>query len=534
MKGPSWSSKNMGKQSKKGEKGKKSNLIREDKIEQRVAIPDRYEFRRLCIFHGVYPREIPNEKASPFAAFHKKDLTMLNTSPMADYIRAHAAWLKHHQRKVNRQEVDGRPEPKAPYAELIRSRYPTFKDAVKDLDDALTTVALFAQMKGGDLIPSERIMKCRKLLTEFHYYVAQTKSLNYGFISVRGFHFEATLEGEKVLWLVPHEFPIPKDDTVDYKVLLDFLELYEHLIGFVNARLFIQIGMKYPPVYDQKKWNDGLYFDAIKDTREQEEVIDAVAPPVENVDETTDKLKQALAAASVEAKENETEYTGERPLFGDLVFTISHEVPRNAVAFVIKSLGGRIIWDEESSDPKITHTIMDRPEIENRFLNRKYVQPQWVFDCLNKKQILDAGLYQPGAELPPHLSPFDKENIVIEGIGNDDREVVAGDDESDQEIDEEIHRIAMEADYAEGITSEITGSTESGSKVDTQQMKEELKKKKKEERERLAAGQLSSKKMRLYKNMKSREEAKKNPKKDEDGLVVLEEEEEEPEEEKKE
>ncbi|KAH0793316.1 Pescadillo N-terminus family protein [Histomonas meleagridis] len=495
----------MGKITRKGTKGRKANLVRQDKIEERVSLPNRIEFRRLAILHGVYPKEIPKETNSPFAAFHKKDLTMINNSPMAWYIREHTAWVNKFQKKLNRKELFKAPEPKAPYAEIIRSRYPTFADALHDLDDALTTVALFAQLTGTQLIPSEKINDCIKLITEFHYYVARTNSLNYGFISVRGFHFEATIEGEKILWLIPHEFPIPPDAEVDYKVLLDFLELYEQLLRFVNIRLFIQIGMKYPPIFDQEKWNEGLYFDAIKDTRQQEEpVIDAAPAPVED-NGTTDKLKEALASASNQVVEEIPEEG--QLLFSKFVFTISHEVPRNAISFVIESLGGRIIWDEESDDPSITHTIMDRPEIETRYLNRKYVQPQWVFDCLNKKQILDVGLYQPGAELPPHLSPFDRENIVVEGLANDEKEMEADGDESGDEIDEEIRRIAMEADYAEGIASEL--GTETGmEKPELMQLKEEMKRKKKEEQERMAAGQLQGRKMYIYKKLKHQERQK--------------------------
>ena len=274
--------------------------------------------------------------------------------------------------------------------------------------------------------------------------------------------------------------------------------------------------MKYPPIYDEQKWNEGLYFDSIKDTRKQEEpIIDAAPAPVED-NGTTDKLKQALATASTEATTDDNIIEGNQQLFSKLVFTISHEVPRNAVSFVIEALGGKVIWDEESDDPSITHTILDRPEIENRFLNRKYVQPQWVFDCLNKKQILDVGLYQPGAELPPHLSPFDRENEVVEGIGNDEREMEAGGDESGDEIDEEIRRIAMEADYAEGIAAEM--GTETGAqKPELKQLKEDMKRKKKEELERMAAGQLQGRKMYIYKRLKYKENQKNkklNPEED--------------------
>lgn len=44
-----------------------------------------------------------------------------------------------------------------------------------------------------------------------------------------------------------------------------------------------------------------------------------------------------------------------------------------------------------------------------QFIDRYYIQPQWIFDCVNFRRLLPVEDYFVGADLPPHISPFANE-----------------------------------------------------------------------------------------------------------------------------
>lgn len=60
----------------------------------------------------------------------------------------------------------------------------------------------------------------------------------------------------------------------------------------------------------------------------------------------------------------------------------------------------------DETDESITHQIVDRPSVEKQYISRYYIQPQWVFDCVNTRELLPVHKYFIGEVLPPHLSPF--------------------------------------------------------------------------------------------------------------------------------
>ena len=129
-------------------------------------------------------------------------------------------------------------------------------------------------------------------------------------------------------------------------------------------------------------------------------------------------------------------------LFAPFTFFLSRETPRQPLEFILRAFGcKRIGWDNvlgdgaftnNEADPTITHQVVDRPPVANhtqethisespsdpaskrivkaghRVPGRTYIQPQWVWDCINQAKLLRPDLYAPGATLPPHLSPWVK------------------------------------------------------------------------------------------------------------------------------
>merc|ERR1719312_2305425 len=103
-------------------------------------------------------------------------------------------------------------------------------------------------------------------------------------------------------------------------------------------------------------------------------------------------------------------------LFKGLKFFLGREVPREPLVFMIRAVGGEVSWDSSvgvgatfsQSDAGITHQVMDRDAktAGDLVLGRFYIQPQWIFDSINRREKCREKDYALGETLPPHLSPF--------------------------------------------------------------------------------------------------------------------------------
>lgn len=281
--------------------------------------------------------------------------------------------------------------------------------------------------------------------------------------------------------------------------MLTFLELYQTLLSFVFFKLYTDASLVYPPPLDAKKDEGGagvgafslqetkrVEVPAIKKVKEVEvdgkrvsgkdvrDTIKSISAGIsddadiemrDTVD-TTDDAEEEFVAHPSHSNPNEAAtlptlkalsslpQSKTPQLFSPYTFWLSRETSRPIFEFLVRSFGGKIGWPATSGsgspfdedDESITHVIIDRPAVakpnetdeeRERKRRRKYIQPQWIVDCINAGRVLLEEPYTQGKTLPPHLSPFEDRADAYDptlGPAADDAEM---DEEEDEEVDEE-------------------------------------------------------------------------------------------------
>nr|AGG84230.1 pescadillo [Nicotiana benthamiana] len=403
-------------------------------------------FRKLCILKGIFPREPKKKvKGNHHTYYHTKDILFLKHEPLLEKFREMRAYEKKIKKAVSKKNRDLAErlltrKPTYTLDMLIRERSPKFIDALRDLDDCLSMVHLFAALPAveREKIPVNRVHNCRRLSHEWQAYVSRIHKLRKTFISVKGIYYQAEIDGQKITWLTPHALQQVLPADVDYNIMLTFLEFYETLLAFVNFKLYHSINVKYPPILDSRLealaadlYALSRFFDSRASMTESKATSTSESDGSKDLGEGTNydeselrlaQLQQQLPSNepgalmhlvqnAAESDEDDSETRKCKALLKDVKFFLSREVPRESLLFVIPAFGGIVSWDGEGApfketDQSITHQIVDRPTQGHKFLSREYVQPQWIYDCINARILLPVDEYVVGRIPPPHLSPF--------------------------------------------------------------------------------------------------------------------------------
>ncbi|XP_041095973.1 pescadillo homolog [Polyodon spathula] len=425
-----------GVEKKKYERGAATNYITRNKARKKLQL-SLADFRRLCILKGIYPHEPKHKKVvnkgstAPRTFYLLKDIRFLLHEPIVNKFREYKVFVRKLRKAYGKAEWtavqrlrDNKPSYKLDH--IIKERYPTFIDALRDLDDTLSMCFLFSTFARTGKCHVQTIQLCRRLTVEWMNYIITSRCLQKVFLSIKGIYYQADVLGQLITWLVPYQFAHNHPTDVDYRVMATFTEFYTTLLGFVNFRLYQTLNLAYPPKLDSKDEaelraeNDEAY---AMDSESYLEKLSALSASLARVVSSSEEEEVELDQFPVEGEDVEQlearqkeqlQTEAHKKIFEGLKFFLNREVPREPLAFIIRCFGGLVSWDKsvciggtfDVTDETITHQIVDRPSLDKQYINRYYVQPQWVFDCVNASLRLPVEDYFAGVTLPPHLSPF--------------------------------------------------------------------------------------------------------------------------------
>jgi len=460
----------MGNRKKKYEAGEASNFMTRKRALKKLQLTLK-DFRRLCILKGVFPREPRNRKRAQkgnvskvSTLYYEKDIRFLLHEPIVNKFRDFKVFLrklKKAQEKKNWDTVERLRENKPRYNldTIVKERYPTFIDAVRDLEDCLCLSFLYSTFPKTQKTPVEMVSLCKRLTTEFLHYVIEARALRKVFCSIKGYYFQAEIKGQTVTWIVPHSFGFAQPASVDMRLMSIFVEFYTTVLGFVNFRLFNSLNLHYPPTLASSTDTAAEQEDRVM-ALNQALARTLVEPDAVELDKIeVEEGGEAMEAARVEAEARERQ----GKLFQGLRFFLGREVPREPLVFMVRAVGGEVSWDATvapgatyaANDPTITHQIVDRPSVADQVLGRFYVQPQWVFDSINRRERCSEAEYALGETLPPHLSPFIAERRVGDYVPPEQKKLEEGvKDDGEQEEEEEEENGEEEESDGEEVDSD--------------------------------------------------------------------------------
>jgi len=430
-------------------------------------------------------------------------------------------WLKKRKKYIGRGAHDKlknleKNRVKITFSHLVRERYPDFEDAIRNLNDPLSMVNLFALVKAKKVSATSKPKQVRRfiqLAKEFHYYIVQTRALRKAFVSIKGIYYEAVIKGQSVLWLVPHKFVQFTPRDVDYRVMGTFLQFYETMLKFVNYKLYITENLMYPPkfVVGEKSLqvaNKPKAKKAEAEAKKEPKKAEAEKEPkkIENLEKIIEKAdstgKSEGEEIDVEVEAPKKFFDKRCTLFKGLVFLLNRETPQEALEFVVTAMGGNCVWQQATRTtgvPKtVTHQVIDRNPPKGEPPVWEMIQPQWVFDCLNVGVRIPVGPYAPGKICPPHLSPFQSEDSAYEPkqaavlrewakMGGAELEELEQAAEIEEKVEEGVPEIDGQevvdaADDEEGLKVKGKGEDEEDKDEDKEQDKgEQVKKRKRED-----------------------------------------------------
>ncbi|KAL0612441.1 Pescadillo-like protein [Plecturocebus cupreus] len=144
---------------------------------------------------------------------------------------------------------------------------------------------------------------------------------------------------------------------MDYRPMATFTKFYTTLLHFVNFRLYQSLNLHYPPKLEgqaqaEVKASEGTYALDSESSMEKLAALSAslahmAVPAIEEEAKVDEFPTDGEMSAQEEDSRKELEVQEKHTKLSEgLEFFLNREVPREALAFIIRSFGGEVSWDK--------------------------------------------------------------------------------------------------------------------------------------------------------------------------------------------
>lgn len=262
--------------------------------------------------------------------------------------------------------------------DLVKSKYSCFGDSLSDLFNSLRNL-YFIQALGITKSTDGEQLEYETALQIWEEFVLKNGLIEKSFMDKKGIFFSFNIEKIRILWSIPY----PAHDFSD---IIEEKKDIEKIIKTSGIR-FVD--------FDSSSSDDEISEDKIIDHNDSSKLDTSLLIYSSNLQATHVKL----CVHKLNLIYGEMGLAIKNHIFENKKFNISVKSICKHLEFILKSQNA-IISSVEDADIIITETV------DTIYDDKIYVQPQFIFDSINKNVILDHKLYSPGKKLPVHISPF--------------------------------------------------------------------------------------------------------------------------------
>lgn len=341
-------------------------------------------FDRLCVLNGIYP-VVSDSKHSYDVQdgwyykiddvkklYYSNGYNVLNQNFKKELKRA--KFIK----GENVERVNRIVDEEMNFVEIVKSKFPSFGSSLEDLGNSIKNLYLIKVLD----IDNDK-WDAKKYLTSFENFLIDRGLISAAFLSKKGMYFSFNCEKIIIMWFVPYpgynlaDFVEEKQDIPEKRknIDLDFMEFGNFTDGESDSSQDLDVNDDSKMDISLLKYGLPLY--------------------CMHLNLCIFKLEKILS--------NHKKNT----FFENITFHIVTKSIYDQIRLVIECCGG-IIEDYDNAEIIITEVVTDAN------YKKSYVQPQYIFDCLNQSKKLIVDDYIVGKTCPAHKSPFPNVMDIID------------------------------------------------------------------------------------------------------------------------